>query len=971
MPNIPGLSLSILRQDTVTQAGKPVLVSGRFTGFGLGLPAFIRVALQGPSYNPEVRNFDTIASPFSGDYAVQVLAEKDGQYTLKAAAIPMPLVPTGPAFPEPLLLLPPVAESTEPPLVVGQPTTGGISVPGPGGQGSQLVPTPPKTDIEISVGAPGVTITFPGAPGRGAPALPGLPPFPGLPTPGLPTPTPGVPTPTPGVPTPTPAPAPPPPGFPTVLAASMLGTPALTLPSQVTVGQPLTGSIGLPTTIPAGLPTAGLPTYSVAWAAWLSTSATDPTAAGYFLGQGTSNIRLGDRLSLPLSANTASVPPGAYNVWLAVHNGQNYIFRQVIGRITLLAGAPAGGFPDALAANMLGTPALTLPSQVTVGQPLTGAIGLPTTVPSLPPGTPTPTLPTYSVAWAAWLSTSATDPTAAGYFLGQGTSNIRLGDRLSLPLSANTASVPPGAYNVWLAVHNGQNYIFSRVIGQITLVAAPGVPPPPFVWPTVPTPQMLGVPALTLPAQLTVGQPLTGAIGLPTTVPSLPPGTPTPTLPTYSVAWAAWLSTSATDPTAAGYFLGQGTSNIRLGDRLSLPLSANTASVPPGAYNVWLAVHNGQNYIFRQVIGQITLVAAPGVPPPPFVWPTVPTPQMLGVPAANLPQQLDIGQPWVGSVTVPTVVPTLPAGTPVPPLPAYPFDLGIALEDPAGQRYALPELSQSVTLGQPLTLPVNMSTEGFAEGRYNVWLEVGSQGTVLFANIIRQLYLMTPEVPPPVEVPPLPTADMLGTPSLSLPTTVDYGQPWSGSIQFPTSWPAELPMPPTLPTYSLSVLLTLRAVSGQDTPAVNWQPAFQPGQSLDLPVAFDTGQLPGPGVYEIFVQVWDAQGNELFGAPAGLLSIESVAPPPPPPPPPAPTTYNLTIEVFPASAGYVVPSSGQYASGPITLAAVPLSPRDINYQFTYWYDYQGAQYLYDNPLTIDLNGDRYIIAYFIPEVTSP
>jgi len=70
--NIPGLSLSILRQQTTVQAGLPLLISGRFTAFGLGVPTFIRVFLEGPSYDPQLRSFDTFASlipshpPFPG-----------------------------------------------------------------------------------------------------------------------------------------------------------------------------------------------------------------------------------------------------------------------------------------------------------------------------------------------------------------------------------------------------------------------------------------------------------------------------------------------------------------------------------------------------------------------------------------------------------------------------------------------------------------------------------------------------------------------------------------------------------------------------------------------------------------------------------------------------------------------------------------------------------------------------------------
>ncbi len=175
MPNIPGLSLSILRQDTTTEAGRPVLISGRFTVFGLGFPALVRVALEGPSYNPEIRTFDAFAQPFTGEYNTQVVAEKDGEYTLSAQAYPLPGLPSGPLIPANLLLLPPVAESPKPPLVVGAPAAGGVNARLPAGQ--QFLAQPPQTPIEVqvSVGAPSVFVTVPGGGGAGVFGLPFLP----------------------------------------------------------------------------------------------------------------------------------------------------------------------------------------------------------------------------------------------------------------------------------------------------------------------------------------------------------------------------------------------------------------------------------------------------------------------------------------------------------------------------------------------------------------------------------------------------------------------------------------------------------------------------------------------------------------------------------------------------------------------------------------------------------------------------
>jgi len=181
------------------QAGLPLLISGRFTAFGLGVPAFIRILLEGPSYDPQIRSFDTFASPFSGDFSTNVIAEKDGRYTVYAQAFPPPILPTGPPFPDAMLLLPPMAESTRPPLVVGYPYDGGVDALLPDGT-RQRLDNPPLQPIEfrpvISVGAPGVTISMPGIPG--GVTIPTLPFYPTPPAPPAPLPTPPVPTPEPG-----------------------------------------------------------------------------------------------------------------------------------------------------------------------------------------------------------------------------------------------------------------------------------------------------------------------------------------------------------------------------------------------------------------------------------------------------------------------------------------------------------------------------------------------------------------------------------------------------------------------------------------------------------------------------------------------------------------------------------------------------------------------------------------------------
>lgn len=196
---VPGFNVSILRQQTFTQKRVPLLITGRVSLLGLPVPATVRVSLEGPSYAPEVTNFDTIAAP-TGDYAIPIIADQDGQYTVTARAYPIIVPPLPiPGLPSPIDLLPPAAESPSPPVAVGDRINGFVQGEGP--DGVLRTPVPPQTPIEISapisfapfipitIGAPG------GAPGFGpAPFFPPLAPPPQFPAP-APTPAPAVPPP--------------------------------------------------------------------------------------------------------------------------------------------------------------------------------------------------------------------------------------------------------------------------------------------------------------------------------------------------------------------------------------------------------------------------------------------------------------------------------------------------------------------------------------------------------------------------------------------------------------------------------------------------------------------------------------------------------------------------------------------------------------------------------------------------------
>ena len=138
-PQLPGFTISVLRQRTFGRPNEPILISGRVSLLGIGFPAFVRVFVEGPELNPEIRTFDT--SAVTGDYVVNVLAERDGRYQVYSQAF---IAPRG--------LGPPVAESpSKPPILIGEPANGDVIVDG------QRRSAPPQTPVEVSVSVP---VTF-------------------------------------------------------------------------------------------------------------------------------------------------------------------------------------------------------------------------------------------------------------------------------------------------------------------------------------------------------------------------------------------------------------------------------------------------------------------------------------------------------------------------------------------------------------------------------------------------------------------------------------------------------------------------------------------------------------------------------------------------------------------------------------------------------------------------------------------
>jgi len=578
--DIPGLSLSILRQQTSVRAGLPLLVSGRFTAFGLGVPAFIRVSLEGPSYDPQIRSFDTFSSPFSGDYTVNVIAEKDGRYSVYAQAFPPPIIPTGPPFPDPILLLPPMAESTRPPLVVGFPFDGGVDALMPDGT-SQRLTAPPMQPIEfrplITVGAPGVTITMPGV---GAVPMPALPWYPAVPAP------------------------PAPPVAPPVEARAAIDD-ILFSPPEINPGMEATGVM-----------------------AW---------------------------------RNTGDAP-------------------QLFDIVFYLV-SPVGVRYGPLQVNLE-------------------------------------------------VSAHPQVPTAQ---------NLRL----------STEGMPSGFYSV---------------VGEIYDITTGAL-----------------IAARTLPNRLSIRE----------IAPPVVPVPPPPVVP---------------------------------------------------------------------------------VPPPPVV-PV--TPAILGTPQLNLPTQVTVGDVWAGSVSLPTFG-------------DVPFfgEASLVLLDPTGAEQIIAQGGRTLQPGEILQIPVNFDTTGFAAGDYTILLRVfdqmGSQIAEFPMGFLSMLEAIAPPVPPIPTIPTLPTADMFGTPSINLPTEVEIGEIWQGGVNIPTYAPPALMALPSLPSFPVNIGLQLQNPAGQLFDIGSWSPTFVPGQPINLPISFDTGLLPEPGMHNVVMGITDLQGNELFSNVIGFLDVLPLLAPPVP-----------------------------------------------------------------------------------------
>ena len=588
--NIPGLSLSILRQQTTVQSGLPLLVSGRFTAFGIGMPAYIRVFLEGPSYDPQIRSFDTFSSPFSGDYSVNVIAEKDGSYNVYAQAMPPPLLPTGPPLPEAILLLPAIAESTHPPLAVGFPFDGGVEALLPDGS-RQRIDAPAMQPIEfrplITVGAPSVFIS---GLGEGAAPVAAIPWYPTAPE--APWAPPGVPT------------------YARAVVDDLLFSPSLINPGMEATG------------VMAWRNTGEAPTQFDSVFYLIS-----PEGVRYGPLQVNQNVSANPQIPATqnLRLSTEGLPSGVYSVVAEIYDSATGAFvasRSLPSRLEIREIAapvppviPPPVIPVTPTLDILGTPSLYLPGQVQVGDVWAGSVSLPTFS----------TVPIFIDSRLL-----LRDAQGYEYIVAQGGRTLYPAESLQVPVNLDTSGFPVGSYTILLrAFDQAGNMIAEFPMGALSMIAAalPEIPvpvlPPPIVpeAPTLPTYDMFSTtPSVYLPSELEIGEIWQGNITIPTMVPAALQAFPS--LPAYPVNIGLKLQS----PIGQMFDVGSWQPSFTPGQNINLPVNFDTSALTEqGINNLILNISDLQgNPLFSKVIGSLRSLM-PAIPELPEI-PEVPVP---------------------------------------------------------------------------------------------------------------------------------------------------------------------------------------------------------------------------------------------------------------------------------------------------------------------------------------------------------
>ncbi len=341
------------------------------------------------------------------------------------------------------------------------------------------------------------------------------------------------------------------------------------------------------------------------------------------------------------------------------------------------------------------------------------------------------------------------------------TTQIQLGQGITVPVSYNTANMPPGDYQVRLVVASNGKQLFNRVISPLKVkspalpVTAPAITAPTPTFPTAPTTGMIGVPVLQAPNQVTQGKPWSGNISIPTVIPpGSPPGVSPPTFP-----FTAWLELH--DPGGKVFPIVNVPTRMQIGQPLLFSWGMDTSNLAPGTSNIFLLLTSDSQQLFWKQIGTLQILPAPVVavpaaaPAPAF--PSVPTRAMFGSPIMALPTMNTQGDIWDGYVSIYTVIP--PGSPPGVSPPSYPVVVYMELQDPGGVAWTVANQSLNVSLGQTLNIPVHLDmSKGIAPGTSNLMMAIVSGGQQIAWEKIGSTQILASAPPAPVTAAPAPEA---------------------------------------------------------------------------------------------------------------------------------------------------------------------------------------------------------------------
>lgn len=390
--------------------------------------------------------------------------------------------------------------------------------------------------------------------------------------------------------------------------------------------------------------------------------------------------------------------------------------------------------------------------------------------------------------------------------------SVMIGNIYDLPLDINTEGLAPGYYGIRATFINPTTGL---VITTITREKALNVSS------KVPDSSMIGIPSLAAPDELGVGNKYKGQIVVPVKVPI-----------SYSVGRKVYLDKDGTQTT----IVPEGTTILNPDTPLSIDINYDTSSLVEGRYDVILHLWDSEGDVFLQAdIGDLIMQAEA------LEIPKLPDKDMFGTPKLTAEDEVEIGQIWSGSISIPNKV-----------LDAYP--IGHRAYIRKGDVGAIISPSKTTTVNPeeadlPLSISLDTADADLPAGLYDIYLELWDiNGDVFLQADIGDLILKS------IQLPEVPTSSMVGLPIVTAPETISSGGIWSGEIAVPITVPK---------TYFVSRKVYLEKDGVQTTVVTQGPVTLNPDSILDIPFNFDTSGIAA-GNYGVYLQMFDNAGNSFF-----------------------------------------------------------------------------------------------------------